>query len=91
MDGIICSALKTSNGLYTGDPEGRFCFGDEKVKRLREHCKNKNINPALCWYYGDSVDDLPVLTFIGNPICVNPDKKLLKEAKKKGWEILTCQ
>lgn len=91
MDDIICSTLKTSDGLYTGDPEGLFCFGGEKVKRLNKHCENININPALCWYYGDSIDDLPVLTVIGNPVCVNPDKKLLKEAKKEGWEILTCQ
>jgi HAD superfamily hydrolase (TIGR01490 family) len=91
VDEIICSTLKTSDGLYTGDPEGLFCFGNEKVKRLMEHCQNKNINPALCWYYGDSVDDLPVLRIIGNPVCVNPDKKLLKEAKQKGWEIMTCQ
>ena len=90
MDGIICSTLKTIDGLYTGDPEGLFCFGREKVNRLSEYCENKKINPALCWYYGDSIDDLPVLTVIGNPVCVNPDKKLLKQAKKEGWEILTC-
>lgn len=91
MDGIICSVLKTGDGFYTGDPDGLFCFGSEKVIRLREHCENNNINPALCWYYGDSIDDLPVLAIIGNPVCVNPDKKLLKQAKKEGWEILTCQ
>ena len=47
MDGIICSVLKTSDGFYTGDPDGLFCFGNEKVIRLREHCENNNINPAF--------------------------------------------
>jgi len=39
------------------------------------------------WYYGDSISDLPVLKTVGFPVCVNPDKKLIKAAKENSWKI----
>lgn len=88
MDDIICSNLEVVNGLYTGGLAGPLCFGEEKVIRLKEYCRINNINPGLSWYYGDSISDLPVLSSVGNPVCVNPDKKLKKTAHKRGWKIL---
>jgi putative phosphoserine phosphatase/1-acylglycerol-3-phosphate O-acyltransferase len=89
MDEIICSTLETTSGIFTGNPEGSLCFGKEKVARLTEFCNKNNINPCHSWYYGDSIADLPVLSSVGNPVCVNPDKKLLKTARKRGWRILS--
>jgi HAD superfamily hydrolase (TIGR01490 family) len=90
MDGIICSELETSNGIFTGHPDGSFCFDEEKVNRLTEYCKDNNTSPGDAWYYGDSIADLPALSLVGNPVCINPDKKLLKAASLRGWEIITC-
>ncbi len=89
MDDIICSELKLKNGIYTGHPVGLFCFGKEKVIRLTQYCNTNNIDPWQSWYYGDSIDDLPILSSVGHPVCVNPDKKLLKESVKRGWEVLS--
>ena len=89
MDDVICSVLETRNGIFTGNPEGSLCFGKEKVARLTEFCNKNNINPCHSWYYGDSIADLPVLCSVGNPVCVNPDKKLLKAAKERGWQVLS--
>jgi HAD superfamily hydrolase (TIGR01490 family) len=90
MDGIICSKLETCNGIYTGHPNGSFCFDEEKVNRITEYCKNNNTTPDEAWYYGDSIADLPALSLVGHPVCINPDKKLLKTSCEKGWEIITC-
>ena len=89
MDDIICSELEVIKGIYTGFPVGSLCFGKEKVIRLIEYCKKKNVNPVQAYYYGDSIDDFPVMSSVGKPVCVYPDKKLLKEAQKRGWEILS--
>jgi len=91
MDDVICSNLEISDGVYTGRPEGPLCFGEEKVTRLMKYCKQINIDPADSWYYGDSITDFPVLSSVGNPVCVNPDRKLNKAAKKSGWKILRWQ
>jgi HAD superfamily hydrolase (TIGR01490 family) len=88
LDDMICSSLEVKNGYLTGKPAGRLCFGEEKLYRLTGYCKLHNINEADSWYYGDSISDLPVLMAVGNPVCVNPDRKLKKEALNRGWKIV---
>jgi len=88
MDDVICSNLEVIDGIYTGHPDGPYCFGAEKVVRLVDYCKKKGIDPSHSWYYGDSISDLDVLSSVGNPVCINPDRKLKKAAAKKGWKIL---
>ena len=88
MDDVICSNLEIIDGAYTGQSTGPLCFGEEKVARLIDYCQKHKINPLDSWYYGDSISDLAVLSSVGNPVCVNPDKKLKKEAHKRGWKTL---
>ena len=87
MDDVICTQLETDGGKFTGQPSGKLCFGDEKLTRLRKYCEINNSTPESAWYYADAITDLPVLGVVGVPICVNPEKKLLKVARKKGWKI----
>lgn len=87
INDIICSELEASDGLLTGLPLGNLCFGEEKTRRLTMYCENNNYSPANAWYYGDSISDLPALSIVGNPVCVNPDRQLEKEAWKRGWKI----
>jgi putative phosphoserine phosphatase / 1-acylglycerol-3-phosphate O-acyltransferase len=88
FDDIICSDLEVINGYLTGYPVGHLCFGEEKSIRLKEYCEKKNSKISDAWYYGDSISDLSALSSVGNPVCVNPDKKLKKEARKRGWKII---
>jgi HAD superfamily hydrolase (TIGR01490 family) len=88
IDDIICSALEVKNGYLTGQPIGHMCFADEKAIRLKKYCEKNNTETSNAWYYGDSISDLPALKAVGNPVCVNPDKKLKKEASKRGWGTL---
>jgi len=88
IDDIICSELEVYNGKMTGRPVGHLCFGKEKAVRLKEYCEKHNNNRSEAWYYGDSISDLPALIVVGNPVCINPDKKLKKTALKRGWKIL---
>ncbi len=87
LDDIICSDLEINNGFYTGRSVGAYCFREEKAVRLKEYCEKNNSSPDLAWYYGDSIDDLPALGIVGNPVCVNPGSKLRKVARQKGWRI----
>jgi len=89
MDDIVCTRIETTDGICTGRPSGRLCFGREKVERLREYCEKNNSRVEDAWYYGDSISDLPVLQIAGHPVCVNPDKKLLKAAKEYNWKVFT--
>lgn len=88
MDDIVCSDLEVVNGYLTGRPIGKLCFGKEKAVRLLSYCEKYNRKTAEAWYYGDSISDLAVLSSVGNPVCVNPDRMLRKAAIKRGWKIL---
>jgi HAD superfamily hydrolase (TIGR01490 family) len=88
FDDILCSELEVKNKYLTGYPLGHLCFGEEKSVRLLEYCKKNDSSPSDAWYYGDSISDLPALSVVGNPVCVNPDKKLTKIAHLRGWKIL---
>jgi HAD superfamily hydrolase (TIGR01490 family) len=87
LDDVICTQIETDDGLYTGRTAGKLCFGNEKVSRLKEYCEKNNCKVEQAWYYGDSFSDIPVLQIVGNPVCVNPDKKLQKAANKNSWKI----
>jgi HAD superfamily hydrolase (TIGR01490 family) len=87
MDDILCSGLESVNGILTGQPEGKFCFGDEKGVRLKHYCEKYNSKLQDAWYYGDALLDLPALSIVGNPVCINPERKLASVARKRGWKI----
>jgi HAD superfamily hydrolase (TIGR01490 family) len=88
IDDIICSELEVKNGYLTGRPLGHLCFGEEKAVRLLAYCNKNMYSASDAWYYGDSISDLTALKAVGNPVCINPDKKLKKEAVKRAWKIL---
>lgn len=88
MDDIICSELEVINGYMTGRPVGHLCYGVEKLKKIEEYCEMNNSTPKESWYYADAFVDLPALSLVGHPVCINPDTKLSGAARRKGWTIL---
>ena len=88
LDEIICTSLEVRDGILTGQAIGNLCFGEEKIKRLREYCSFHNISISESWYYGDSLSDLPVFLAVGWPVCINPGSKLRKTAGKREWKTL---
>jgi len=87
IDDIICTQFETVDGKCTGKATGKPCFGKEKVTRLMEYCEKNNNKVEDAWYYGDSFSDFPALQIVGTAVCVNPDRKLFKAAKKYKWKI----
>ena len=87
IDDIISSVFEVHHGLYTGRTTGHFCFGEEKLSRLKEFCTKNNHHMDDAWYYADSIWDYAVLNAVGHPVCINPDKNLRKAAIDKGWAV----
>jgi HAD superfamily hydrolase (TIGR01490 family) len=88
IDNQICTTMEIIDGVFSGLPEGKFCFDDEKRVRLIEYCAARQYNLSESFYYGDSIADFPALEVVGHPVCVAPDKKLARIAQKRGWRIL---
>jgi HAD superfamily hydrolase (TIGR01490 family) len=87
-DNILCTVMEVADGVFTGAPENKFCFEDEKRIRLIQYCEMRNYNLNEAFYYGDSISDLPALKVVGHPVCVQPDRRLTRISRENGWRIL---
>ena len=87
MDNLICTEPEITDGIYSGRPSGLMCYNEEKALRLKDHCRLTGADISKAWYYGDSIADRYALGIVGNPVCVNPDKRLKKIAKERNWKI----
>jgi putative phosphoserine phosphatase/1-acylglycerol-3-phosphate O-acyltransferase len=88
LDDMICSRLESREGILTGNTVGNLVYGAEKESRLLSYCSDHGYDPAEAFYYGDSFTDHQVMSTVGNPVAVDPDKKLCRIALDNNWPIL---
>ena len=101
IDFAIGTELEVNSGQFSGRIIPPLCFGREKAEKVKKFLSGNNlkINPHTknlgagvnfkeSFAYSDSIFDLPMLELVGNPVAVEPDKKLLEIAKSKGWQII---
>jgi HAD superfamily hydrolase (TIGR01490 family) len=88
IDHVLCTEMEKNGTKLTGLPSGKYCYGEEKKRRMENFCAVNNRDLNKSWYYADSYSDLPALGLTGHPVCINPDKKLRKAANEKGWKVL---
>jgi len=87
IDSVLCTIMEKKNGKLTGSPAGNYCYGEEKRQRLSEFCGKNGFDPEKAFYYADSFSDISALQFVGNPVCINPDRRLRSHAAKNGWQV----
>ncbi len=88
MSGGIGTRSAIVNGRYTGELAAAFCYGPGKVAAIEELSRWEGFELAHCWAYSDSVSDLPMMERVGHPVAVNPDSKLERIARQRGWPIV---
>ena len=84
---LIAPKLVEQNGVFTGALAGGPLTGAGKAEALREHSRGHGIELAQCYAFGDAYGDLPMLEAVGNPVAVNPDRRLAKIARARGWQL----
>jgi len=87
LTGALGTKLKHENDLLTGELDGKTLHGKEKAKAIKKLAKKKGFSLKRSFAYSDSHNDLPMLTLVGHPVAVNPDKLLKIYAKAAGWKI----
>lgn len=86
-DRVVCTRFFDQDGHYTGELYSANCKGDEKRRRLLEQLSPGEIAWNQSYGYGNSIDDVFFLELLGNPVAVNPDRKLRKLAEQRQWSI----
>ena len=83
FDGALGTIVGVEDGKYTGRAT-RPLHAENKARCIRELDYDLDASTA----YSDSHTDLPFLEAVGNPVVVNPDRKLRRIASERGWPVL---
>jgi len=87
LTGALGTVAEQIDGIYTGGLVGGIMHGQTKADAVRALAEREGLDLAACAAYSDSANDLPMLSLVGQPVAVNPDKRLRAYAKAHGWQI----
>ena len=86
--GALGTIVGHDGNVLTGELVGAPLHGKAKRRAIKALAKERGISLRKSWAYSDSVNDLPMLSAVGNQVAVNPDQQLRRYAVAAGWEIL---
>lgn len=88
IDHVVASELEVgADGRFTGRFLEPLCYGAGKITRSTALAEKLGFDLRASVFYSDSFTDLPLLAHVAEPVVVNPDPRLLREAKRRGWRI----
>ena len=91
---IATEPERDSTGRFTGQVAGQPSFREGKVARVDDWLDSL----GTAWdhfdqtcFYSDSLNDLPLLERVSEPVAVDPDPTLAAHAARAGWPILSLR
>ena len=94
IEHLIATDPEIVGGRYTGRIVGEPAFRDGKVRRLHDWLAQRNLQLAgfgASWFYSDSLNDLPLLDVVTNPVAVDPDAALRAIAEQRHWPVISLR
>lgn len=91
VDHLLATEGEIIDNEFTGRISGIASIGEGKIDRFNLWIKENNILPLHTIYYGDSINDVPLLGIVNRPIAVDPDETLKQLALTKNWEIISLK
>ncbi len=92
IDHLIAVQLeKNAQGWFTGRWRGTPSFKEGKVTRVTQWLAERGKSWAdvqHSTFYSDSMNDLPLLEHVTEPVATNPDPRLRALAIERGWKVL---
>lgn len=85
---IIANRLEFKDRYATGKLMRPVVAGPEKAGLIVSDAREHGHDLARCHGYSDSYSDVPMLSVVGHPYCVNPDRRLRRLALAYDWPIL---
>lgn len=83
------SEYEVKKGVFTGKVLNLDTFY-KKAFVLQEFLRHNKLNADLKNSYaiGDTESDIPILEVVGNPVAINPNRRLAEHAQKNGWQVV---
>jgi HAD superfamily hydrolase (TIGR01490 family) len=92
LEHLIATEPAQVNGEFTGGVDGTPCFRDGKVARVEAWLASRGQRFdtfARSFFYSDSLNDLPLLARVTDPVAVDPDDTLRAHAVTHGWPVIS--
>lgn len=86
-DHVLAPRLEVEDGRFTGALASPPLAGERKAEAVIALSDRAGIDRSRSWAYADSRDDVPMLAAVGRPAVVNPDRKLERIARRRGWGV----
>ncbi|KJS07935.1 MAG: phosphoserine phosphatase [Gammaproteobacteria bacterium BRH_c0] len=88
---LLATELVTVNGRYTGEVLGTPTYREGKVVRLKQWLEETGHSLQGSYFYSDSINDLPLLEVVDNPVVVDGDASLKAVAAERGWPLMSLR
>ncbi|NOZ29639.1 MAG: HAD family hydrolase [Chloroflexi bacterium] len=85
---VLATRLEVRDGRFTGRIVEPACYGVGKVYWAERYAAERGVDLSQSYFYTDSARDLPLLERVGHPVAVNPDRRLRRIARERGWPIV---
>jgi HAD superfamily hydrolase (TIGR01490 family) len=87
LTGALGTVAEHVDGIYTGRLVGEMLHGPAKAVAVQALAEREGLDLARCSAYSDSANDLPMLSLVGDPCAINPDRTLRDHARREGWRV----
>lgn len=92
LDQVLATEPEVGDeGCYTGEIIGVACFREHKLTHVQAWLARRGVawsDVRRSWFYSDSINDLPLMESVTDPVAVNPDRRLRAHAAARGWPVL---
>jgi HAD superfamily hydrolase (TIGR01490 family) len=87
LTGALGTVAEHVDGVYTGRLVGELLHGPAKAEAIKALAEREGLDLSRCTTYGDSANDIPMLSIVGTAVAVNPDPELRRHAREHGWQV----
>jgi HAD superfamily hydrolase (TIGR01490 family) len=94
IEHLIATEPEDNSGEFTGRVRGVPAFREGKVTRVEAWLAEHGLGWSSfeqTWFYTDSLNDLPLLAKVTDPVAVDPDETLKGAALEHGWTIISLR
>ena len=90
IEHVLAVEPEVNGDRFTGRHVGTHTYQEGKVRKVGEWlaARGRTWDDTTTICYGDSINDLPLLERVSQPVVTNGDARLLAIAKERGWQTL---
>jgi HAD superfamily hydrolase (TIGR01490 family) len=85
---VLAGRYEVRAGRYRAAAPLCHPYGEDKARLAEALCRTLGTELDACVAYADAYSDLPLLTRVEKAVAVRPKRRLRREARRLGWEVV---